>query len=112
MNDEDQFRWLAHEATADLNLSEAKEQEFADILKELARQLKLSPGELMGEVQKRIPEPEDDKEGGSGKSDPWTTRFILAMPSMRIGTGTASSSSSTTTETSARFILSRKYSRP
>jgi hypothetical protein len=37
MNDEDQFRWLAHEFTADLNLSEAKEQEFADILKRAKR---------------------------------------------------------------------------
>jgi hypothetical protein len=35
MKDEDQFRWLAHEATADLNLSEAKEQEFARLLKAL-----------------------------------------------------------------------------
>jgi hypothetical protein len=33
MSDEDQFAWLAHEATADLNLSPAKEQEWADLLK-------------------------------------------------------------------------------
>jgi hypothetical protein len=36
---------MAHEATADLNLSEAKEEEFADLLKRIAACLKLSPGE-------------------------------------------------------------------
>jgi hypothetical protein len=54
MKDEDQFRWLAHEATADLNLSEAKEQEFARLLKELARELSLTPEQLRAEVEKQI----------------------------------------------------------
>jgi hypothetical protein len=42
-----------------LNLSEAKEQNLADILKELAQQLNLSPVELRREIEKWMPEPED-----------------------------------------------------
>ena len=67
MNDDDQFRWMAHEATADLNLSEAKEEEFADLLKRIAACLKLSPGEFRREVEKHMPEPEDDDEGEEWK---------------------------------------------
>jgi hypothetical protein len=53
------LRISKHEATADLNLSEAKEQNLADILKELAQQLNLSPVELRREIEKWMPEPED-----------------------------------------------------
>jgi hypothetical protein len=60
LNDEGQLRWMAHEFTADLNLSEDKLQEFADLLKDIAGVLKLSPSELMFEVQKRLPEHRDD----------------------------------------------------
>jgi hypothetical protein len=64
LNEEDQFGWLAREFTADLNLSEDKLQEFADLLKEIAGALQLSPSELMCEVQRQIPVAPDEPDEG------------------------------------------------
>ena len=36
MNDKDQFAWMAHEATDDLNLSEEERQRWTDFLEHLA----------------------------------------------------------------------------
>ena len=59
MSEKDQFGWMAHEATIDLNLSPQKEQELADILEAIAQDLMLTSGQLRDEVkseaEKHIP---------------------------------------------------------
>jgi hypothetical protein len=52
--DENQFRWLAQEFTADLDLGEDELQEFAELLKAIALELNLTPNQLINEVNKRI----------------------------------------------------------
>jgi hypothetical protein len=65
MNNDDRLAWLAHEATADLNLSDARCQEFADLLKVIAGELGQGAAELRGEVEKLMPsEPEERDEAG------------------------------------------------
>jgi hypothetical protein len=67
MNDEDQFMWIAHECTDDLNMSEEERRKWADFIEALAGELNLTPGQLMAELQKHSPEPEKEDDG----SDWW-----------------------------------------
>jgi hypothetical protein len=67
MNDKDQFNWMAHEMTADLNLSTAKEQELSDILERIACDLEQTPGQFKSEIENLLPSPEGDDEGEDWK---------------------------------------------
>jgi hypothetical protein len=68
-NDEDQFAWMAHEMTADLPLSPAKEKELADILEELARELTLAPDQLKDQVEKDNPLQHEDHDAADWWKD-------------------------------------------
>jgi hypothetical protein len=67
MNDKDRFNWMAHEMTADLNLTAAQKQELSDILEDFAEYLEASPGQFRSAVERQLPQPEDDDEGEEWK---------------------------------------------
>jgi hypothetical protein len=62
MNDKDQFNWMAHEMTPDLNLSSAKEQELSDILERIAGDLEQPPGQFKSELENLMPPPPEDND--------------------------------------------------
>ena len=71
MNEDDQFAWLAHEATAGLNLTEAQEADWADFFKRLAASQGLSYAELRSEIEKCIPEELLEAEGEDSDEADW-----------------------------------------
>jgi len=63
MNEKDNFNWMAHEMTPDLNLIAAKEQELSDILEGIADELGLSAGQFNSERENYMPSPEERRPG-------------------------------------------------